>query len=184
MPRYHINPRTGNPGICRAEKSCPFGDMESDHYSSKEAAREAYELEMGSGGQNNSPETEDKRTRIDVPKEVTQGHDYETDARVLEVENALSTSLKNNFSSAPTTDEELHQTAMVAVQAMDEYGVSGQRIIKLLEQERERANAAEIERDENEGAFKVWRTRTYTAEARVKELEEQLEEQEGTDYVV
>jgi hypothetical protein len=30
----------------------------------------------------------------------------------------------------------------------------------------------------------VWRTRTYTAEARVKELEEQLEEQEGTDYVV
>jgi hypothetical protein len=46
MSKYHINPRTGNPGICRAIKVCPFGDLEKAHYSSKEEAREAYETEM------------------------------------------------------------------------------------------------------------------------------------------
>jgi hypothetical protein len=43
MTRYHINPRTGNPGICRAHVACPYGDLEKDHFDSKEAAREAYE---------------------------------------------------------------------------------------------------------------------------------------------
>lgn len=43
MARYHINPRTGEPGTCRARHACPFGDLESDHYDSPEAAREAYE---------------------------------------------------------------------------------------------------------------------------------------------
>jgi hypothetical protein len=43
MPKYHINPTTGNTGVCHAKKSCPFGDMESDHYPSKEAARLGYE---------------------------------------------------------------------------------------------------------------------------------------------
>lgn len=43
MARYHINPKTGNPGVCRAVKSCPFGDLEADHYESKAAARSSYE---------------------------------------------------------------------------------------------------------------------------------------------
>ncbi len=44
--RYHISPRTGNPSICRARGKCPFGDMQSDHFDSREAAREAYEERM------------------------------------------------------------------------------------------------------------------------------------------
>ena len=42
MPKYHVNPATGNPGVCRAQKNCPFGG-EADHYSTREEAREAYE---------------------------------------------------------------------------------------------------------------------------------------------
>jgi hypothetical protein len=45
MARYHINAQ-GNPGVCHAKKACPFGDMDSDHYSSKEDARSAYEVKM------------------------------------------------------------------------------------------------------------------------------------------
>jgi len=43
MAKYHINPTTGEPGQCKARKSCPFGDLENDHYTSAEAAREAFE---------------------------------------------------------------------------------------------------------------------------------------------
>ena len=41
--KYHINPGTGEPGICTATQRCPFGDLATEHYSSPEAAREAYE---------------------------------------------------------------------------------------------------------------------------------------------
>ncbi len=43
MAKYHINPKTGNPNICRADVSCPFGDMEADHYGTKGEALKAYE---------------------------------------------------------------------------------------------------------------------------------------------
>ncbi len=42
MAKFHINPKTGEPGQCRAEKQCPFGGDEA-HFTSKEAARQAYE---------------------------------------------------------------------------------------------------------------------------------------------
>lgn len=46
MAKFHINPTTGRVNICRADdskaKGCPFGGP-SDHYSSKEDARAAYE---------------------------------------------------------------------------------------------------------------------------------------------
>ena len=42
MPRYHINNR-GEPGLCFARKNCPFGDLENDHYSSKNEAIIAFE---------------------------------------------------------------------------------------------------------------------------------------------
>ena len=45
--KYHINPTTGNPGICRATKFCPFGS-EADHFGSKEEARAAYESMLAS----------------------------------------------------------------------------------------------------------------------------------------
>jgi hypothetical protein len=40
---FHVNPQTGNPGVCRAkEGNCPFG-AEAPHYDSKDAARAGYE---------------------------------------------------------------------------------------------------------------------------------------------
>jgi hypothetical protein len=43
MKRYHINPRTGNPGFCRAVQNCRFGGLGS-HFETKEDARVDYEL--------------------------------------------------------------------------------------------------------------------------------------------
>lgn len=42
MARFHINEK-GEPGMCRATKRCPYGDLEKDHYPSATKAREAYE---------------------------------------------------------------------------------------------------------------------------------------------
>lgn len=50
MAKYHLNPKTGDPGLCRAEDGkCPFG-KDAPHYASKEAAREAYEKDRPSFG--------------------------------------------------------------------------------------------------------------------------------------
>jgi hypothetical protein len=41
--KYHVNPETGEPGVCRATvRACRYGDAET-HFDSKEAAREDYE---------------------------------------------------------------------------------------------------------------------------------------------
>jgi (p)ppGpp synthase/HD superfamily hydrolase len=45
MAKYHINPDTGVPGICRAKSSCPFGGVD-DHYDSREQAITGYEKQM------------------------------------------------------------------------------------------------------------------------------------------
>lgn len=42
---FHIN-NQGEPGLCRAQISCPFGDFETQHYLSKDEARAAYEGAM------------------------------------------------------------------------------------------------------------------------------------------
>lgn len=43
MTKYHINPRTGNPGVCRASiQQCPLGG-DSSHFKTKEEARADYE---------------------------------------------------------------------------------------------------------------------------------------------
>lgn len=43
MARYHINPNTDEPGICRAHSGrCPFGSAD-EHFDSPEAARVAFE---------------------------------------------------------------------------------------------------------------------------------------------
>lgn len=39
---YHVNPKTGNPGQCKAKKQCPFGGMEN-HYATQEEAAKSYE---------------------------------------------------------------------------------------------------------------------------------------------
>lgn len=49
--RYHLNPTTGNPNICRAALGkCPFG-AEAPHYGSKEEARRGYETLQTSNSQ-------------------------------------------------------------------------------------------------------------------------------------
>lgn len=46
MPRFHINTDSGEAGACRAVKgNCPFGS-DSEHYSSAEEARAAFEKSM------------------------------------------------------------------------------------------------------------------------------------------
>lgn len=44
--KYHINSTTGEPGLCKAKIKCRFGDIETEHYDSKESARNAYELKF------------------------------------------------------------------------------------------------------------------------------------------
>ena len=50
MAKFHINSKTGEPGACQATQGkCPFG-WEDNHYTSKQAARDAFEgLETDSG---------------------------------------------------------------------------------------------------------------------------------------
>ena len=43
--KYHVND-SGEPGVCKAEKHCPFGG-DNQHYADKDLARKAYELSMG-----------------------------------------------------------------------------------------------------------------------------------------
>ena len=46
MALYHVNPETGNAGICKAEKGrCRFGESD-EHYTSEEAARASYEAKQ------------------------------------------------------------------------------------------------------------------------------------------
>lgn len=44
MSKFHVNPKTGNPGICKAkeEENCPFAGL-SEHYTTREEAQAAYE---------------------------------------------------------------------------------------------------------------------------------------------
>lgn len=44
MGKYHVNGK-GEPGLCKAQFSCPFGGIQ-DHYDSPEVARAAFEVSM------------------------------------------------------------------------------------------------------------------------------------------
>jgi len=49
MVSYHINPETGNPGICKTTpERCRFRDSKPEHYDTKEEARVAYEASQES----------------------------------------------------------------------------------------------------------------------------------------
>lgn len=50
MPKFHINPETGDPGTCSAKIQCRFGS-ESEHYNSPDEARNAYEEKQSSSFQ-------------------------------------------------------------------------------------------------------------------------------------
>lgn len=47
MPKIHINPETGNPGVCTANIQCRYG-ASTEHYSSESEARKAYEEKQSS----------------------------------------------------------------------------------------------------------------------------------------
>lgn len=55
MLKYHLSPKTGNPGVCKAKYKCAFGDIETEHYSSPGIARAAYEQKMQSNSLVPSP---------------------------------------------------------------------------------------------------------------------------------
>lgn len=45
MPKYHINPQTGDPGVCTAKIACRYGSS-TEHYDSVDSARAHYERNM------------------------------------------------------------------------------------------------------------------------------------------
>lgn len=49
MANFHINPQTGDPGVCSAQIRCRYG-AESQHFDSVDLARSAYERKMESLG--------------------------------------------------------------------------------------------------------------------------------------
>lgn len=71
MPRYHLNPRTGDPGACSAMVKCPFGDLDKAHYDSPEEARAAYEAKQVVSGEAASAKPLD--TPHDKPEDQTTG---------------------------------------------------------------------------------------------------------------
>lgn len=81
MSQYHINPKTGNPGICRAESKCPFGGAD-EHYTTKAAAREAFEKSASgkSAISRPKPKTPRKPRVVEpvieptIPRRITDNH--------------------------------------------------------------------------------------------------------------
>lgn len=76
-PTFHINPTTGNPGLCRAEAgNCPYKDSDGNpapHYSSKEEARAAFEAA--------NPTFEEDKPYANISYEELQALEIETLAR-------------------------------------------------------------------------------------------------------
>jgi hypothetical protein len=67
MAKYHVNPKTGDPGSCRATKgNCPFAS-DDEHYTSKEAAHEAFEKKVAE-----TPAPEFSANRVRFQKITTQ----------------------------------------------------------------------------------------------------------------
>lgn len=65
--RFHINPQTGNPGVCRAKYSCRFGGSE-EHFDSKVEAREDYEMRMSAPEINEVKAVRDLKSEIVLPE--------------------------------------------------------------------------------------------------------------------
>ncbi len=84
MAKYHINDK-GEAGLCSAKKSCPFGDLQDDHYTTATGARKAAEAKAG--GSFSKPVS--KSTGYPELQGVTPYNkilDYDYEAEVLKVE--------------------------------------------------------------------------------------------------
>jgi hypothetical protein len=62
MSKYHVNPKTGNPGLCTAKNQCPFGDS-SEHFDSKAEARQSYSNSMEATTALSSPKRRAQRPK-------------------------------------------------------------------------------------------------------------------------
>lgn len=72
MPKYHLNPTTGNPGECSAEQGkCPFG-KDAPHYGSQQEAREAFEAQQEAFG----AIKKDLSSSAGAPKSPQEEHPY------------------------------------------------------------------------------------------------------------
>ena len=81
---YHVNPETGRPNLCRAQKQCPFGGAE-EHFASKAEARSHFEREMS--GQTLTTVSKRQARNIAAPSKYrlrtggsTSAVDYEYDS--------------------------------------------------------------------------------------------------------
>lgn len=102
MARYHVNTVTGDVSACKAKVRCPFGDLDADHYTSKEAAREAYEKSMETFETPHVLDVDKMRERFVRPQDL----DYDTidyEFRYIETW------------EKPWTQEELSNMALVEV---------------------------------------------------------------------
>jgi len=92
MARFHVNPETGEVGACSASFRCPFGDMTTEHYPSKEEARKSFEARMTTERDKEAAKEKAKAARrlgapivtpsngLSVPgNDARYGLDYETD---------------------------------------------------------------------------------------------------------
>lgn len=85
MANFHINPETGDPGRCIAVKRCKYKADESQHFSTKDEARAAYEEKMSydnlpktvTNSQNLTRMAKDTAKRSDMKIILQYGSAYE-----------------------------------------------------------------------------------------------------------
>lgn len=70
MARYHVNQTTGVPGVCRAEKNCPFGLALEDHFETSAAARESFEKSMTENTVNSLKRTKTAQELRSIPASI------------------------------------------------------------------------------------------------------------------
>lgn len=129
--KYHVNPKTGRPGECRAIHQCKFGD-EKSHFDSKEEAQKAIEKKLSElnvapairkSKPSKDPSTktieEIKKERRDLQKKVDEvkvsSREAEHEADVLEkvykkASSADQRKMKDILKAAQSNRDELHKT--------------------------------------------------------------------------
>lgn len=114
MAKFHINSKTGEPGLCRAVgEGCPFGGTD-EHYTSKEAAQKAYENLMEKESLNsvkvNRPQ---KKVKVDWS-------DLTADQRALV--NRQDTALRDEYFQDRELDARLtHEIVWPVVKQWDDF---------------------------------------------------------------
>lgn len=104
MTEYHINPETGQPGLCRAKKQCRFGSS-NEHYSTLDEARSAYEKTMSQRAYSNnkkiSKNNDDEAISLETQKlKLKQSKiDYESREIPLNGERITDTQMRRSLAA-------------------------------------------------------------------------------------